>query len=1317
MHLSTGCCKMGKGTEYMKRFLYLSILTATVFLASTVSLFADTAIKLDDKKKWNYNNARITVTFEDGLTVINSLAGTNYAATACGYNFTLNDENGENYLQFRAGNKDSLCTLSFTGLGSLSQWMRIKPGIYSFPAYNILRPDLKNKPLKGVSGFRFDLSGEIAISNMKMCLKNSQDVISFTVKKPDGTIRPTAEAIMAGDTVRIEMTVAAKPDRLALTLFKLDTTDNWAKKGMWTLLSIPGVPLELKCDKEYCYYAEFKVPYLKQAISAPKRAIIAGIEYAGGDAHNYGWYYGICGHPFNIQEGEKNTITSRSLRILDFGPLDGPVHEEAEGINENTMSPEFKWLLTPTAFRNSNSRCFDELMNDWAEIGKGKTTELEVKVPPGRYKVITGIGGIITNCWLYRNYLPLSGSVSVNGKTVFSREGTEAERWRLMDQEAKCNDDIFDVFFPHVMEIPSIADCPDGKLRIRVTADKRNIPLNYVAFYPIDDKSSAAHLANIQARRKVIFKQYWTDISPNKKILTSEKTIADFPPKKKGFLVYARANPYALIFPETLPDKNEVETPLRLTAMKGEKVVGTVLLHAFENLQNVTAKCNIFSPEILYIHQYHFAHAMARKHWIGPNQLTPFRNRNLAAGQSHGIMFEFRIPQDCDSGLKTGLLTFSANGEKHELPVEIRVFDKLLPELTDHPIAVQGSNGNWLNDMKFAREYLGCTTHHFAPIRAENNRFELDAVGMPVKITRIGTAGAPADLRKWFEDYKKIDFPVRTPIIYIDTTRPDMPHSQGQFKPFTPGWEKALILHCSAMRDMAVNSGACTGIIADTGGELGYNNRVPNAKTIQDSIRIFKFLETIPGIIVSHRCNDPGTTKEFAPYLDFMGVRGSYSWPVSDKVTDYGKKKHLYTYSVGGRFLNGIHSWAHGARGNLREWLTFSHSIEFNDFLCTGCGPAWHFEAMPGPNNTLIPTLHSESFRVSVVDRQYLRLLENNIHNSRYPEAKTNAEAFLSILKKSILDVRTGEYLPEFLSIDNPWQGIRMDVFRRIIALCIDELDTGKQVLPRFKAVKLEEKESLAPIQPEKEIRGIPPEARPDYDDFCWQDIMVGCGWEQLGYQYDGEAWYRIRFQVPSGWTKPILYFGAVDEESWTYLNGRFYGYAYGWDKPFQYELANVVPDGENVLSVKVFDSVAQGGIWRPIILYKNVDSAKAGKDGILLKKGKILFQPGKRNLNCFDFEEGLFYPEGCDVVSLKITLFPQNDAEFSELKKSPVVLKLYDEKGTEVRKTELRNIEPYRQITRSISLREISRGAYKALLTVGQKSFAEMTLYIIGMD
>lgn len=113
-----------------------------------------------------------------------------------------------------------------------------------------------------------------------------------------------------------------------------------------------------------------------------------------------------------------------------------------------------------------------------------------------------------------------------------------------------------------------------------------------------------------------------------------------------------------------------------------------------------------------------------------------------------------------------------------------------------------------------------------------------------------------------------------------------------------------------------------------------------------------------------------------------------------------------------------------------------------------------------------------------------------------------------------------------------------------------------------------------------------------DLDDSAWGRIKVTSHWEAQGVgDYDGYAWYRLRFTLPErpqGGKSVELCFGAVDEDAWVWLNGEYVGQKVegeaAWDRPFRFNAEKELRWGaENVIAVRVFDSAKGGGIWRPI--------------------------------------------------------------------------------------------------------------------------------------
>ena len=107
-------------------------------------------------------------------------------------------------------------------------------------------------------------------------------------------------------------------------------------------------------------------------------------------------------------------------------------------------------------------------------------------------------------------------------------------------------------------------------------------------------------------------------------------------------------------------------------------------------------------------------------------------------------------------------------------------------------------------------------------------------------------------------------------------------------------------------------------------------------------------------------------------------------------------------------------------------------------------------------------------------------------------------------------------------------------------------------------------------------------------------------GWEKQGFAEAGEGhgWYRA--PLPLGEQDltekhAYLYFEAVDEDCWVYLNGQtIFEHTYEssgliwseiWLTPFVAPLKDVPLHGHDALAVRVLNRVSMGGIWKPVHL------------------------------------------------------------------------------------------------------------------------------------
>ena len=93
----------------------------------------------------------------------------------------------------------------------------------------------------------------------------------------------------------------------------------------------------------------------------------------------------------------------------------------------------------------------------------------------------------------------------------------------------------------------------------------------------------------------------------------------------------------------------------------------------------------------------------------------------------------------------------------------------------------------------------------------------------------------------------------------------------------------------------------------------------------------------------------------------------------------------------------------------------------------------------------------------------------------------------------------------------------------------------------------------------------------PEYDDRDWGEITVPSCWQSEGYNYNGIAWYRTRFDyVPHEENNVVrLSFDGFDYFADVWLNGYYLGSHEGFFNHFSFNASRWIKEGENLLVVK----------------------------------------------------------------------------------------------------------------------------------------------------
>jgi sialate O-acetylesterase len=101
--------------------------------------------------------------------------------------------------------------------------------------------------------------------------------------------------------------------------------------------------------------------------------------------------------------------------------------------------------------------------------------------------------------------------------------------------------------------------------------------------------------------------------------------------------------------------------------------------------------------------------------------------------------------------------------------------------------------------------------------------------------------------------------------------------------------------------------------------------------------------------------------------------------------------------------------------------------------------------------------------------------------------------------------------------------------------------------------------------------------------------LSVPTLWQRHGLAFNGAVWFRRELMLPADWVSPsTLVLGRIDDFDHTYVNGELVGShpqgtPYSCDIERRYPVpAELLRAGRNVLTVRVFDHVGEGGFLDP---------------------------------------------------------------------------------------------------------------------------------------
>ncbi len=133
---------------------------------------------------------------------------------------------------------------------------------------------------------------------------------------------------------------------------------------------------------------------------------------------------------------------------------------------------------------------------------------------------------------------------------------------------------------------------------------------------------------------------------------------------------------------------------------------------------------------------------------------------------------------------------------------------------------------------------------------------------------------------------------------------------------------------------------------------------------------------------------------------------------------------------------------------------------------------------------------------------------------------------------------------------------------------------------------------------------GIPAWTGDSLNDSNWSTMSLPSYWESnVLPNFDGIVWFRKTINVPANWNgKELeLSLGIIDDEDIVFWNGKQIAQGSGYNQPRHYRVpAELVKQGNNILTIRVFDTGGEGGIaGNPDQLYLKNGNSSLPIDGM----------------------------------------------------------------------------------------------------------------------
>ncbi|MCM8818033.1 MAG: DUF6067 family protein [Candidatus Omnitrophica bacterium] len=778
-----------------------------------------------------------------------------------------------------------------------------------------------------------------------------------------------------------------------------------------------------------------------------------------------------------------NLILFSQERIykFDFGPDGSEVMDGFLGIfpgTKFTSETGYGWINKETNLG------FDRKLPD--ALGRdfiiGSNAIFKINLPDGKYKIwiLFGDSNYGNEVWqiypLGYGIFPRDREIFIQGTSVFKdfitwqRFYSEEFFYANCYSDYKKSDNIWGKYISKkYTEKTFDVEVKNNTLEIKF----RNIPLNGMIIYPesLAKKGEAEILfVNKQRKRQVVIEEIKPILNNPPMPKIKEEDI------KRGYIYFVR-DWWKYVYPETIPEEDEINKEVNIWASKGEPKTKIVGIYPLKDIQGVDIKVSdlkgekgeIIKSENIEIRKARLIEKkigkeLVYKYIVVPHLFVPVTKIDLEKGITRALLITVNVPEEINDGLYQGNIEINADKNITKIPLNLKVLPIKL-EKTDIAYGIYDAHleyywyyywTNTFTEKDFEEEVLKHKERRYKFLR--NYGLTSMAIGEDMRRDVSSPDGKTIVMNfdggfgKLMDICTKVGF---NPIVWYGfqslwrTSRgPEKPFLISGFKevePLSEIWKFGYKRSIELTRDEAKkrNWSEILFYISDESSNVG-------EKGVKHSLEVAKVAKEVQGIRTIISSNGP-LEKQIIPYVSIFMP----NWAVIidkemiEKVKESGTE--LWFFNIGNsRFSYGYYIWALGAKGRF-QWSGGTYIAPYDDFDGSYPDTSYRFY-YSRPNDYPVATIYLEKMREGILDYRYIRTLEKlmekakSIKSDDVQNILKNADILLTEIKNKI-EIDISKYFrtklsPQEVGSDDlkDWNDDICDRYRWKIAQIIIEL-------------------------------------------------------------------------------------------------------------------------------------------------------------------------------------------------------------------------------------------------------------------------------------